>query len=520
MIYPLWSCVVFFLFVPAATDAGAAGMTRCAGVQADTLESYADLYREAEALYARESYSEAYERYAVAKGLQLTDEQSRWVRFRLGDCLWRAQPQDQGESPVEDQVLAQLMGLVLDSERDGQRDQTWAEANESLGDYYWTRHWLGGWPKAGPHYRHALDWWAAAEEVDKARIRYLELVWKVVTPAAIEMNQYHEEYAYPNSVITLLENVIRIATTDHDRGRAHYLLGLTLAETKPKVDRTPQQRVAREFETALRLGEGAAWQPEAMFAYAEWLTEKDLGLQLQGNTSVKLDHSRGLALFRKLTTEFSAAQTDYHRQALYRIERLTETKLQLQIANIFLPGSQVEYTLYHKNLERFDFTLAHIDLTRHIEFSGARGPHGWTHAVDATGLEQARQWSYDSKGQAAYESAWTKLRIEDPLPAGAYILTVKATDHRDRKLVLVTDAAIVLKTASDRTVVYFCDAIDGSPIAGARVSLWERSGERWHHHEGLTNEEGLCVIPFTEPDLFVGPGVTKDNSVTKDNRGQ
>ncbi|MCH8964633.1 MAG: hypothetical protein IIB58_06710 [Planctomycetes bacterium] len=58
----------------------------------------------------------------------------------------------------------------------------------------------------------------------------------------------------------------------------------------------------------------------------------------------------------------------------------------------------------------------------------------------------------------------------------------------------------MLKTTSSRAVVYFCDAIDGSPIAGARVSLWERSGERWHHHEGLTNEEGFCVIPFTAPD--------------------
>ena len=110
MIDPLRSCVMIFLFLPAATDAI---------VQADTPKSYADLYHEAEALCAGESYAEAYERYAVAKGLQLTDEQSRWVRFRLGDCLWRAQPSDQQGSPVEDQVLALLLGLVLDSERDG-----------------------------------------------------------------------------------------------------------------------------------------------------------------------------------------------------------------------------------------------------------------------------------------------------------------------------------------------------------------------------------------------------------------
>ena len=146
MIDPLRSCVMIFLFLPAATAAIA---------QADTPRSYADLYHEAEALCARESYAEAYTRYAVAKGLQLTDEQSRWVRFRLGDCLWRAQPQDQDESPVEDQVLALLLGLVLDSERDGQRDQTWAEANESLGDYYWIRRWLEDWPKARLHHRYS-----------------------------------------------------------------------------------------------------------------------------------------------------------------------------------------------------------------------------------------------------------------------------------------------------------------------------------------------------------------------------
>ena len=52
-------------------------------------------------------------------------------------------------------------------------------------------------------------------------------------------------------------------------------------------------------------------------------------------------------------------------------------------------------------------------------------------------------------------------------------------------MILVTDATLVLKTSGKQALVYFCNALDGSPLANAKVKLWER----WHDGQWRTREQ-------------------------------
>ena len=88
---------------------------------------------------------------------------------------------------------------------------------------------------------------------------------------------------------------------------------------------------------------------------------------------------------------------------------------------------------------------------------------------------------------------------------------VTLTPARGRELVLVTDASIVLKTAANQALVYFADSFDGSPIADAEVSVWERiraDGDwDWRQLKSRTGDDGIATFRLRRTgnnvDLFV-----------------
>jgi hypothetical protein len=89
-------------------------------------------------------------------------------------------------------------------------------------------------------------------------------------------------------------------------------------------------------------------------------------------------------------------------------------------------------------------------------------------------------------------SASTKLK------PGAYLLEANAGGKRARELILVTDATLVLKTSGQQALVYFCNALDGSPLATGKVKLWERwhADGKWHTREQSkeAGADGLAVF--------------------------
>src|SRR4030095_3251413 len=172
---------------------------------------YNQIKNEAERLYRQRSYSLAHEAYKKIDTSSLAPADKRWVEFRLADTTWRSQAATQtSDSTKYEQAQKQLEELIRAADKEDDRDVVWAEARESLGDFFWLRSNNMNWGMAWPNYQQALDWWAGQRDLNTARHRYLNIVFKGANPK--HANQYYY-YTYFGNYLPLdvLENALKIS---------------------------------------------------------------------------------------------------------------------------------------------------------------------------------------------------------------------------------------------------------------------------------------------------------------------
>lgn len=477
---------------------------------------YAELKASAEKLYADGSFAQAHDAYEKAKALELAPADKRWVDFRLADTLWRSQAATETSDTTQlDNARHQLEVLVRDIKRVEDHDRVWAEVEESLGDYFWTRRNSRDWGNAWPHYQNALDWWAGAADIDLARERYLKIVWTLAHPPQPGPFYYG---AYGNIVpLDILENALKIARTPNDKAHAHYLIAMTLR--RQGGDWEQRQRVPEEFEGAIKIGKTTDWYDDALYNYAEWLVSYGHAIPLKdGNWSQEPDYKKGLELFRRFVKEFQKGESRYYEQAQQQIKNITEPVVSASVANVFLPDSEIQYVLNWRNVKRIDLALYPVDLTRDVQLAGQdEQRNDWLQSIDLAGREKVKSWSYDTKDKGDYKPGAETIRLDGKLPVGAYVLEARGEGKTARELVLVTDASVVLKTSGKQALVYVCNALAGSPLAGADIKLWQRyhDGNRWQWEEAAkkSGPDGIAVFELQAAanniQLFVG-AILKD----------
>jgi hypothetical protein len=460
--------------------------------------SYDSFRADAERLYAEGSYALAREVYERASRLELSPPARRWVDFRLADTLWRAQAAtDTPDATRYDEAVRRLDALVRDVVRVEDRDRVWAEVQESLGDFHWTRRDSRNWHQAWQYYQNALDWWAGSSAVDLARGRYLRVVWTAAEPPQA---QPWERYGYYGYTIPLpvLENALSIARAAGDRVRAHYLLAVTLMRTG---DYEAARRAPDHFEAALAAGRAAGWYDDALFQYAKFLADYGPVVETdEGQLTRAQDYAGALALFRRLVAEFRKGETRYWDEAQQAIKNITDTTVAVAASNVFLPGSEISLDLSWRNVRRVDLALYALDLPRDVTFAGTRsGDTGaWVSRIDLAGRAPVKAWAKETEDRGDHRPGSAQVRVEGGLPAGAYVVEAKAGTAAARDLVLVSDASLVLQTSPTQALVYFCDARTGAPAPGARVALWELYYVNGEHHarrlDGTTSAEGIAVF--------------------------
>src|SRR5712671_6378601 len=224
----------------------------------------------AELDYAAGSYARAYDIYTKVDKAGLLAAEVRWVDFRLADTSWRAQAGTASADPTKfEQSQKQLEELIRANDKEGPHDLVWAESHESLADFFWTRRDQMNWAMAWPRYQQALDWWAGQSEIDRARSRYLKIVFKAAEPP--RANEYYFYTYYGNFIpLEVLENALKISGRENDQTHLHFLIAMTMRATGG--DWETRERVADEFEAALKGGKKTDWYDDALFYYAEWMT--------------------------------------------------------------------------------------------------------------------------------------------------------------------------------------------------------------------------------------------------------
>jgi len=466
---------------------------------------YSQLKSAAEQFYAAGSYARANESYARVDKKGLPPAEVRWVDFRLADTSWRADAATAtSDNTKVEQAQKQLEELIRTNDKEDDRDLVWAEAHESLGDLFWTRRNQANWGMAWPHYQQALDWWAGQRTSDSVRDRYLKIVFKAARGAT--SNEY---YFYSNGnyiPLDVLENALQISANDNDKAHLNFLIAMTMRYTNG--DWESRQRVPDEFEAALKAGKQSDWYDDALFYYAEWMNTNGTLRQLDdGQWQQEVDYVKALELYRRLTTEFAKGETRYYDQAQQQIKNIIEPQLGIGVGNVFLPDSEVQFSLSTRNLKSVNFALYRVDLTRDVRFTKTSGEdegetddgnNNWIQKLQVAGRASYKAWTKNLNDKGDHKPGSEQTRIEGKLPTGAYLLEAKSGSLSVRDVVLVTDASLVLKSTTTQALVYFCNALTGAPIANANVSLWENyyDNNKWHSRKLTQTTNGDGLAPF------------------------
>jgi uncharacterized protein YfaS (alpha-2-macroglobulin family) len=484
---------------------------------------YPQLKAEAETQYAQGSYARANAIYARVEKSKLSAAEARWVEFRLADTSWRAETATQNADTTKiEQTQKQLEELIRVIEKEEDRDLAWAEAHESLADLSWTYRGRMNWSAAWPHYHQALDWWAGQRELERARDRYLKIIFKAAHPPITD--GYYVYTYYSNYIpLDVLENALKVHRTANEKAHLSFLIAMTMRSTGGDLGML--QRIPDEFEEALNAGRQADWYDDALFHYAEWMNTAGKIHQLEnGQWQQQPDHVKALELYRRVITEFAKGETRYFDQATEQIRAITQPTIGIGVSNIFLPGSEVQFGLNTRNVGRVDFSLFKIDLTRDVRFNrfsdadeGDMDPDLWIHKVPVAGRQPLKSWSRPIDNSESHLAHSSQVRIDGQLPVGAYLLAANSGAVSTRELILVSDATLIVKSSAQQALVFYADALTGAPISNANVSLWESYFEngkwRWRRLRQTTNADGLShfKLPsrFNSSNLFV-TAETKD----------
>jgi alpha-2-macroglobulin len=458
----------------------------------------------AEEFYADGSYAKARDLYAKVDTSKLPDGEARWVVFRVADTEWRSEAStDKADTTKLDAAHNELEKQICDLTREDQHDRVWAEVQESLGDFFWTRRNSNNWGEAWPHYQAALDWWAGAPDIDLARQRYLTMVWKMSKPPGMQQDYYYGYWGNYLS-IEILDNALKIAQSPNDKARAHYLIAMTLRNRGGGEQE--RARMPEEFEGALLAGKSTDWYDDALYDYGEWMMNQGRMVPFGENGwQNEPDYVKALEMFRRVTTEFKKGETRYWEQAQQQISNITDPQVSVSIANVFLPDSEIQYQLSWRNVKEVNFSLYAVDLNRDVQFPESdREQVDWLHTIKTGSLEKIKSWSRETGDKGIYKPGYDTIRYDGKLKPGAYLIEASGGGKSSRDLILVSDATLVLKSSSKQALAYFCNALDSSPLAGSKVRLWERwydnNDSQWHARSQIKDVDtnGIAVFELVK----------------------
>jgi uncharacterized protein YfaS (alpha-2-macroglobulin family) len=440
--------------------------------------------RLAEVAFAEGSYARAHEIYAGVKRDALAPAEQRWVRFRVADTMWRAEAADPKRDDTEViKAREELLAMLRESGDD--HDRLWAEINESLGDMAASPLGAGGLQAASQYYEAALDWWAGSGDVERARMHYLSIVRRITAGDDDYLNGLSQQISKE-----ALENAAKIAATPADRQTFRYVLAVRLGAVGE------QDRVGEELQAAIREGKVSTRYDNALITYARWLEQQGrVVIREDGQAQRRPDYTAALAVYRRILSEYKEGETRFWEEARNAVDRIIKPSVSVVVSNVFLPDSEVEFALQWRNVKSIDLTLSAIDLTNDARLN-TTGDWLDTIAEPKSGI--LRTWKKETEDNGDHEPGSARIRIAPKLPPGAYLLQANGPGNKERALVLVTDATVVVRNEASKTVVYACSALTGAPLANARVRLWERHDQNGHSvshsFDAITNADGLAEV--------------------------
>jgi|GEM_PF-1376845 len=423
-------------------------------------EAVAALRATAAKLYSERAYKPAYEAWKKLAASGIAEADRPKVEFFLADSLWRSQP-------AADQVdeARRLLLTIAEAHPDASLG---AEAWESIADS-----WLANdrdWPRAWDAYQRALSIWAASEDVNLARDRYLAIVWKATGPPG-ESNRVT---LLPRDVLT---NALAIAKTDENIARARFFLGLWLADQE---DSFSIRRAGSEWSQVLAMGARTAVYESALFNLAKWsLVAGASTWKPDGSLVLMPNFQRAYGLFQRLLKEFPESR--YASDATTEVGELTRAEISLTTDKSYLPGSEPLIIMESRNVSSVDLSMFRVDLKTAFQPTPATEPEDWQTAISLDKLKPVREWKYSVETPKPFVPGRTEIPMDPVTEPGAYILQASSGGLKSRTLFIVTSVAGMLRASSDEAVALVCDVSSGKAAPAVEARLWqaEREDGKW-----------------------------------------
>ncbi len=451
----------------------------------------------AEDACARGAWSEAHKLYESISQRTLTDDEQRWVTFRLADTGWRAMSgARRTDESAYDGYRRSLERLIEDHyTREPDRDLAYALAAESLGDFWWSalnrRH--ANWGAAQPWYQRAFEYWANSTDVDEARERYLGIVNKVYD--VLEARNWHWNALLSDAI---LADAREIAVDDRDIARMSYLYASATSSRGQTY--VLNRRTIEAYEEAIAKGRGTEWYDDALYNYARFMLYTGrVEVTDEGYVAAKPDYVRAVELFERLTRTYDRGESRFWDEARNQIREITGKTIDLRVDQVYLPGSDQRLHVHWRNVDRVSVKLYPTDLTADIRPTRDHGVDHWLQSIEVSGVAPVRTWDIETEDRGDHHPGHSVVNIEDPLAPGAYVV-VGPDDQRE--LLLVSDLVIVQKSSPERMLVYVCNALTGAPVPDAEVALFSHIRERDHYRiqdrrTGRTDAQGIVMLDMT-----------------------
>lgn len=479
----------------------------------------AELLKAGDRFYQEKFYQMALDQYrALLQGsASLPPEVIRELNFKSADCLWRGQTEN---TPIDE---AERILKDLQSSKD--HDRWWAEANESLADYYLKVNRWAHTEEIKQFLMLARDYWAGAGDVESARPRFIKASFTLgdylsqnrgwyytgITPTRFSETRpgLVPEPAASGLDILYIE-ILKVAQSDGDKARAHY--GLAMSYLYRAADQKTQELVEDHFNEVIGNYKTSEWVDDAYYY---------LGQFFEGRSEFK----KALMYYQGLLGRFKAGESQWIDQVGERVKQITEPAVSVNVGYTFLPGSEIQLALSWRNVSEARVTLYKMDMVREMQARAGRPPtdNEWgisdystlIREVVESGrynfLHSERSWvqKFKEEGKHLHYSEnkglaeWLKDENEEKIDAekgrlspGAYLVLVTASGKKAYDLILVTDLGLVVKTAGQSALFFAFDSKTGEPRRAARVKFHYRyyndqNNWVWEEAAGVTDDSGL-----------------------------
>ena len=448
------------------------------------------LVQKAEKAYQNQSWAEAERLFneILEHREDFSKNQLNWLQLHYLAAKYRNTYTQ--SSTKNRKKLNAIWEQIQELEKD-QQDEFWAEIQETLGDLEKMSQNRNSSPSL--YHIHALDYWAAQTDIEKAKKRYIILIQKVIDNA----------FFSPNYLPSIQENILSESIQLVDNQDDLLKLNLLLANQYQHKPLTPATYylIQRQYEKLLGFPVKTPHYDRVLFSYAQWLEQQGRQVKNSNNRySYSPDYEKALTYYQKIVKQFSKEKSPYWEQAKDRIKTITEPQINLFFSIQYTPGSQIEYALSYNNLSNIQVSLYPIDLNRDIHPLKDKILYRSTY-LEAVSVQKKKpvyteSFSPETNNWPHFPSR-KDVSPKDIFPAGAYLLEAKSGTYTTRELILITDIALIAKSAPEgENLLYLGNAFSGEPIPDAELHLihsWNRSKEIFSKEQTLhTDTDGIA----------------------------